>query len=328
MTACRVSAGRAMFVFAVTLCSPLVHTQEIPADLTMPQPVLRTTAALATTTVDRDRLNGPYRQAYPDDRQVRQRTIGIIAANTLVVGLYGRNNWWREGFNGRFRAVNEGWLGQNTYAGGTDKLGHFYINYAGTRLFARAFEWAGSTPGESLTRAAWLTLGTFTAVEVIDGFSKKWHFSKEDAVMNALGISAALLLEKNPGLDRLLDLRLLYQPSHELHRNVDPVGDYSGQTYLIVAKASGVPALRNHPLLRYAELAVGYGTRGYSDNGSGPAVDRSRNIYVGISLNLSELLGETVFKHANVRSRAQRAIDTALEFVQVPGAVAFTRHKL
>lgn len=253
--------------------------------------------------------------------------MGIIAANALGVGLYGRNNWWRDGFSGSFRPVNEGWFGQNTYAGGADKLGHLYANYAGTRLFARAFEWAGNTPDASLTLAAWLTLGTFTAVEVIDGFSNRWRFSKEDAVMNAIGVGAALLLERNPELDRLLDLRLLYQPSYEQHRKIDPFGDYPGQTYLIVAKASGVPALRSHSLLRYLELAVGYGARGYPADRPNGAGNRSRNFYIGISINLSELLGETVFKPAQSRSRAQRATDTVLEFVQVPGTAAFAKHK-
>lgn len=326
-TICRGSFGWAIFVFAATLWSPLAHTHELSGKPATLESILQEPRVPVTATVDQHWLNGAHRQDHPDARQVRQRTMGIIAANALGVGLYGRNNWWRDGFNGSFRSVNEGWFGQNTYAGGADKLGHLYANYAGTRLFARAFEWAGNTPDASLMLAAWLTLGTFTAVEVIDGFSSRWRFSKEDAVMNAIGVGAALLLEKNPELDRLLDLRLLYQPSYEQHRKIDPFGDYPGQTYLVVAKASGVPALRNHSLLRYFELAVGYGARGYSDDRSNGAGNRSRNFYVGISINLSELLAQTVFKHAESRSRAQRATDTVLEFVQVPGTAAFAKHK-
>ncbi|MDP3843190.1 MAG: DUF2279 domain-containing protein [Oxalobacteraceae bacterium] len=324
----RASFGWAILVFGATLWSPLAHAQELPGKPATLESILQETAAPVTTSVDPDWLNGgAHRQEHPDARQVRQRTMGIIAANALGVGLYGRNNWWRDGFSGSFRSVNEGWFGQNTYAGGADKLGHLYANYAGTRLFARAFEWAGNTPDASLTLAAWLTLGTFTAVEVIDGFSNRWRFSREDAVMNAIGVGAALLLEKNPELDRLLDLRLLYQPSYEQHRKIDPFGDYPGQTYLVVAKASGVPALRNHSLLRYFELAVGYGARGYTDNRPNGTGNRSRNFYVGISINVSELLAQTVFKHAESRSRAQRAADTVLEFVQVPGTAAFARHQ-
>ncbi|GAB3549817.1 hypothetical protein GCM10027343_32070 [Noviherbaspirillum agri] len=289
---------------------------------------------------------GAWRPAYaanpawgPETRQVREtasddmqgelerrrRTWGIIAGNSLAVALYGKGNWWEDGFNSTFRSQKEGWFGQNTYSGGADKLGHFYMNYAGTRLFSRAFEWAGNTPEQSLEMAGWLMLGTFTAVEVLDGYSKEWRFSREDAVMNVAGIGAAMLLEKNPRLDRLIDLRFLYQPSSG--RGFEPFGDYSGQTYLLVAKASGIPVLQTHPLLRYLEFAVGYGSRGYSSRRT-TTDEPSRNVYVGISLNLSELLNASVFKSSAEASRTQRVTNTALEFLQVPGTAVFSKTRL
>lgn len=263
----------------------------------------------------------PDEQTSPD--AVRQRTISIMAANTLAVAAYGKRNWWNDGFTTRFHTANEGWFGQNTYSGGADKLGHFYMNYAGVRLFSRAFEWAGNTPAGSNDLAAWLMLGTFTAIEVLDGFSKQWRFSKEDVVMNVAGIGAALMMEHHPELDRVLDLRFLYRSSREEGNNFDPFGDYSGQTYLAVVKASGIPALRSHPVLRYLELSVGYGTRGYGTLGYS-----TRNTYVGVSLNLSELLNASLFKSPSKRGRAQRLTDTALEFIQVPGTAALARHRL
>lgn len=262
-----------------------------------------------------------------DPRDVERRTLGIIAASSLGVAVYGQRNWWNEGFNGRFRSVNEGWFGQSTYSGGADKLGHFYMNYASVRLFARAFEWAGNQPDRSRRLAAWLTLGTFTAVEVLDGFSKQWRFSREDVVMNTAGIGAALLLERHPELDRVLDLRFLYRPSREGGQGFDPFGDYSGQTYLAVFKPGGMPGLRRHPVLRYVELSVGYGTRHYG-SGSGYS---TRNVVAGVSLNLSEVLNATVFgggKRGGRGGRAQRLTDTALEFVQVPGTGVFAKHRL
>lgn len=261
-----------------------------------------------------------------DEADRRRRTLGIILGNSLAVALYGNRHWWQDGFHSGFRSVQEGWFGENTYSGGADKLGHFYMNYAGTRLFARAFDWAGNAPEKSLEMAGWLMLGTFTAVEVLDGFSKQWRFSREDVFMNAAGIGAAILLEKNPTLDRLIDLRLLYQPSSG--RSFEPFGDYSGQTYLVVAKASGVPGLQAHPFLRYLELAVGYGSRGYASRRTGGTDERARHVYVGISLNLSEVLNANVFKSSREERRAQRVTNTVLEFVQVPGTAVFTKHQL
>lgn len=257
------------------------------------------------------------------------RTRGLILGGIAAVGAYGATVWWNEGVTGRFRTVNEGWFGQDTYTGGADKIGHTYATYVGTRLLARGFEWAGSGAEQSLKLAALTVFGTLSAVEVMDGFSKKYRFSKEDFAMNAAGVGLAWLFEKNPAADKVLDFRLQYWPSGDARRlnEVDPIGDHSGQTYLLVAKAAGIPALRKYEGLQYFELAAGYGTRGYEPNDGNPNRDRSRNLYFGISLNLSEILGGTVFRNAK-GSRAQRVTDTVLEFVQVPGTAALAEHRL
>ncbi|MGH8809064.1 MAG: DUF2279 domain-containing protein [Noviherbaspirillum sp.] len=264
----------------------------------------------------------------PTPEQMQRRTLGIILGGAAALGVYGKTHWWQNGFDSGFHTASEGWFGQNTYAGGADKFGHLYMTYAVTRLFSRAYEWAGNTPDASLRMAAVMTLSAFTAVEILDGMTQKWRFSKEDAIMNAVGVGAALLLEKNPAIDRVLDLRLQYWPSPENRHNFDPFGDYSGQTYLLVAKASGIPALREHHWLRYLEFAVGYGSRGYGDPQSAVNSERSRNVYVGISLNLSEVLRDSVFRHSFEPSRPQRFTETFLEYVQVPGTAALHAHRL
>jgi hypothetical protein len=267
--------------------------------------------------------------ASPPSSRVRGRTLAIYGAAALGLALYANKNWWDEGFTRKFRTIDEGWFGENTADGGADKLGHFMATYTGTRLLARGFEWAGNDSDTALRYGALSLLGTFTAVEVLDGFTTRWRFSKEDATMNAIGVAVAVLMEKRPGLDRLIDLRLHYRPSSDPSTSwgFDPFGDYSGQTYLLVAKATGVPALREHPVWRYLELAVGYGTRGYHV-GPGVPGDRSRNIYYGVSLNLSELLSRTAFRASGTRSGTQRFFENVLEFVQVPGTVALAKHRL
>lgn len=261
--------------------------------------------------------------------QVHFRTRALMFGGVAGAGVYGATMWWRDGASGRFRVINEGWFGQDTYTGGADKLGHAFSAYAGTRLLTKGFKWAGNDPDSSLYLGAATTLGILLGVEVLDGFSKRYRFSKEDAVMNVLGTGLGYLMEKDRDLDRLLDFRLLYWPSSDARRlhQVDPIADHSGQTYLIVAKASGIPALRRQTSLRYLELAVGYGTRGFEPNDSGPFPDRSRNVYVGLSLNLSEILGDSVF-HGTPGSRAQKVTDTVLEYIQVPGSAALAGHRL
>jgi hypothetical protein len=264
----------------------------------------------------------------PDQETVRRRNLVMIAGSAAVVGLYGKQKWWQDGFGSRLRTIDEGWFGQHTYSGGADKLGHFFMNYAGTRLMSTAFRWAGNDADTALALAAWSTLGIFTTVELLDGFSRQWRFSKEDALINAAGTGAALLFERNPALDRLFDIRLLYRPSRESGRRFRPFSDYSGQTYLLVTKASGIDAFSSHPVLRYLEFAVGYRARGYSGDAGKLVQAGNREIYVGISVNVAELLGQTVFRQGGGQSCAQAFSDTALEYLQIPGTVVMGSHRL
>lgn len=260
-----------------------------------------------------------------DEESVRRRTWTIVAANSIGVALYGKSKWWGDGFRSNFSTSNEGWFGQRTYSGGADKLGHFFMNYASARVFSRVFEWAGNDPERARHTAAWMTLATFTAVEVLDGYSRKWRFSKEDVVMNLAGVGAALLFEHQRALDDAVDLRFLYQPSRENGKGADPFGDYSGQTYLLVLKADAFPGWRSHPVLRYLELAAGYGTRGYATSVPG---NESRHVFIGVSLNMSRVLDDTVYRRSTEEAQSRQVARTFLELVQVPGTIALERRTL
>lgn len=264
------------------------------------------------------------------DEERNFRTRALVLGSLGGVLAYGKTNWWKDGFTGHFSSVDEGWFGQNTYSGGADKMGHAYFSYAGTRLLSHAFEWAGNNHEDSVHLSAATLFGTLMAVETLDGYSKRWKFSKEDMIMNALGTGLGLLFEKNKRLDDLFDFRLHYWPSGDARRlnEISPVNDYSGQTYLLVAKASGMPALKNHEVLRYFELAMGYGSRGYEPNEGAPYPDRHRNLYFGVSLNISEILRNTLFQGSVTPSRNQRVTDTVLEYIQIPGTAFMADRRL
>lgn len=265
--------------------------------------------------------------AVADEGQRQRRTLGLIVAGAAGIAAYGRTHWWQDGFDGRFKTVDEGWFGQGTYTGGADKFGHAYFTYLSGRLLTRAFEWAGNDSERARNLGFWTSLGTLTAVEVLDGYSRRWRFSKEDALMNLAGAGLGYLVENDGDLDRLFDFRLQYKPSADARQlgRFDPIGDHSGQTYLAVVKATGVPGLRDHPLLRYGELAAGYGSRGYEPNVNG---ERSRHVYIGLSLNLSEVLRQTAYRGNAEPSRTQRFTETVFEFIQVPGTAALSDHRL
>lgn len=264
----------------------------------------------------------------PSLEQVRLRTGLMIVGGALGVALYGYKKWWEDGFSGGFREANEGWFGQNTPYGGADKLGHMYTNYVGTRLLTRLFSAVGNEHDDAIRLGALATLGAMTAVEVVDGFSNRWRFSREDAVMNLLGAGLGVLVERRPAIQQIFDFRMQYKPSlnQEGDRSFEPFGDYSGQIYLFAVKARGIPALQQYPFLRYFELVAGYGTQGYRTTHDIPGAP-TRSIYFGIALNLSEVLGQTVFRGAKTRSTVQDGTDLFLELVQVPGTAALAgRH--
>lgn len=311
-----------LFVVGTLSCAGPATGQELPG-----QELALAYVEPASPSGSDDQATGPALPAVKNPN-TQYKNYALILGETLGLAWYGKRKWWQDGFEGRFRKVDEGWFGQHTYAGGADKAGHFYMNYVSSRLLAKAFRHFGNDPDDALYMGAALTLGTMTAVEVIDGYSKRWRFSREDAAMNVLGTGAAILFEKYPRLDDLVDLRFYYRPSAAEGGKFDPGSDYSGQTYLFVLKASGIPALRDRPWLRYVELAAGYGTRNYVTERPDLVDQRRRQLYFGISLNLSELLGRTVFKNSPADRPARQLVDTALEYVQLPGTAVFGRHEL
>lgn len=189
---------------------------------------------------------------------VRLRTFGVIAGSAAAVAAYGSRVWWKDGLSDTFKMEDEGWFGQNTYAGGADKLGHFFSSYLGARLLTRGLEWAGNPPDRALQVGALSALGIMLGVEVLDGYEPDSGFSAEDMVMNIAGVGLGVLLEKHPDVDELFDVRFQYWPADARRRaeGADASGDYDGHTYLLVAKASGVPALRRHTWVKYLELTA------------------------------------------------------------------------
>ena len=260
------------------------------------------------TAVDSDSPHQPSTRNADRDRV-------LIGGAILFTGAYGYRAWWKDA-GGEFRLINEGGFGENSYAGGIDKLGHLYIGYAGTRLLTRGFEWSGSSHDRALRLSALTVSGIQLAVEVLDGFDRDSGFSIGDAVANIAGTGLGFLLESNPRLDEIFDLRIRYIPSHETRRlgKVDPVDDYSGQTYLLIAKADAFPVFARHKATRYLELALGYGAVGFEP----PEPAKRRTFYYGVSINLSRLLDDAVLADGHHRT-AQAISHQLFEYIQIPG---------
>ncbi|WBY01627.1 DUF2279 domain-containing protein [Ramlibacter tataouinensis] len=280
-------------------------------------------AGRSVAAADEDSLPGkaagPFAYLERSGFDLDQRNALIIGASSAAFLAYGHAKWWDQGFGGGFKTRGEGWFGRGTDYGGTDKLGHMFTNYASVRLLSRAFRAAGNGADESVRLAAWTTIGIFTGIEVLDGFSRKWRFSGEDALMNIAGAGLGVLMEDQPELDAKFDFRFGYRRS--TGSRFDPFGDYAGQRYLLMAKADGFESLRRHPVLRYLEVGIGYQAR------FTPGGERRRDAYVGVSLNLSRLLADGFYGGRHGTTPFQRGADLAFELVQFPAA-GYVRHRI
>ncbi|MCU0732862.1 MAG: YfiM family protein [Hyphomonas sp.] len=205
---------------------------------------------------------------------------------------------------------NEGWFGRSTNNVGVDKLAHAYSTYVVSEiLHARLRRKTGDAPGIEWTAAA-LASGIMLWSEAFDSIEPTSGWSWQDVTFNTLGAGFSVLRNSVPGLDRKLDFRLMIQPNEDIY-TLSGKEHFRQQRYLFALKASGFKALENTPL-RFVELHLGYRGDDFLNEDRAAGIVPKRHIFVGLGLNLRELL----FKDA--RSRAGRAAGEVLDYFQPP----------
>jgi hypothetical protein len=205
----------------------------------------------------------------------------VILINIVSIGfmtLWGLMSW--DYGSAKMQMKNEGWFGNNTKFGGADKMGHMWSTFAMADLYGHLFRQWGYTPEKAArlsSISSWLFMGV---MEVMDSSSAQHGFSYEDFTMNTLGAVMSYFLQRYPELDDKFDFRLEYNPKKF---KADFFTDYESMKYVFVLKASGFHQLKNS-FLKYLEFHVGYYTRGFDITPK--AEDRTRNLYVGLGLNV------------------------------------------
>tara|TARA_R110000751_G_scaffold299347_1_gene409951 strand:+ start:6591 stop:7484 length:894 start_codon:yes stop_codon:yes gene_type:complete len=258
-----------------------------------------------------------------------QRTVALpvyaniteaSAENWLeIVGVFGGITYlgakeWEWG-SSSFKFNEEGWFDMNAGSGGADKLGHLYSSYLMTEFLTHRMSQKGYSVDSSAKYSAYLSWGLMLYVEIFDGYSADHGFSYEDLIANTTGIGVSYLKTKYPDvLGDTLDLRIEYSPSKGM-KGFHPITDYSGMKYLAVAKLSGIDIFKNTPL-KYLELQAGYYSRGFKKDDRPYTDFKTTEAFIGISLNLSELIFKPYRK--NLGKVGQYA-DTITQYIQVPG---------
>ena len=252
--------------------------------------------------------------SWGEDVKAAKWETGVAVAGVTALGLTS----WDWGSSKSFNFNPEGWFGKDTGSGGADKMGHAFTSYALTNVLANRLVREGRSPERAALSAAITTQAIMLYVEVFDGLSNDHGFAREDVVMNLLGTGLAYARTVNPDVRDLLDFRMEYQSSG--YKGYRPFSDYSGQKYLLALKLGGFKALRDSPF-RYLELQTGYYTRGFSKSEQANGLERSRNSFIGVGVNLNELL---FGRRASEEPALKNAGRLFFEHIQIPHTAART----
>lgn len=180
----------------------------------------------------------------------------------------------------------ERWFQKDTSEGGADKLAHLYANYAITHGFSYLYEKWGYDHEKASLYGALSALGWMSFMEIGDSFSD-FGFSYEDMVMNVVGSGLGYLIYRYPEVARKIDVRIEYSPNF---KESDIFTDYGHMKFLVAAKLDGFDSITNK-YLKYMDIQLGYYTRGFSEeNGI-----KTRNIYVGVGINLSKIFNQLAY---------------------------------
>ena len=244
-----------------------------------PAPEIRTedleSAAAAETEVPPDR-----------PRKLHKFWIGAVSLGTIGGSAY---NSFGDTPSRPFHFTNEGWFGQNTYAGGGDKASHFVSFNAVARMLTPIYAALGASQDGAQILGAAVSFVAGLTTEFGDG-TTRYGFSYEDAVTDALGAAAALATA-HYGLDDLVGFRAGIVPHP---RVVDaPAGtfgkDYSAEIYTGDLKIAGLARrLHVHPgPARFLLVSATYGVKGYPY--ALPEL-RQRQIGIEIGLHVTEIM--------------------------------------
>jgi uncharacterized protein YfiM (DUF2279 family) len=264
------------------------------------------------------------------------RVNGVIITESAIgtittIGL--QYLWYKKFPHSKFHFFNDNaeWLN-------VDKVGHATTAYNIAAFQNNLMRWGGIRNGTAALIGTLTGLGFMTMIEVMDGHSAKWGFSKGDMLAN---IAGCVLFEGQQLLwhEQRISLKYSYHgtlfPQYypaELGSNLPQrmLKDYNGQSYWLSFNiASFLPTSDHFP--RWLNATVGYGAEGMIgamknpdeiDGRPIPSFKRYRQFYFSFDTDLYRIDGLSPL--ASSLLEVNRLIKTpapALEFNEVQGFV-------
>lgn len=276
-------------------------------------------------------------------KRVRLLSIGGAATYTAAsVGLY--SIWYRDYELGPFHFFNDK-FGNNDEWEKVDKAGHVVTAYAESYMAFRGLRWAGVRHKP----AVWIGAGVGTllqsTIEVMDGFSAGWGFSKMDMLANTIGVAAfttqELLWKEQRMMIKVSNTRPNYpntlipgnkggppltvrQIAHGLFGDnylEAFVKDYNGMTvWASVNPSSFLKLPESSRFPRWLNIAVGFGADGVygaygntytdaNDSYSLSSIPREKEYYISLDVDLRRI---------RTRSPLLRTVFQGLSFIKIP----------
>ena len=239
--------------------------------------------------------------------------------------------WYRKHPRSHFHFFNDNgeWLQM-------DKIGHATTAYNIGTIQYDLMRWCGVNNNTSIAVGGLTALGYMSIIEIFDGFSSKWGFSKGDMVANIFG--AALFAAQQKGWNQQrISLKWSFHMSPYAKYYPDELGtgflsrmlkDYNGQTYwLSFNVASFLPTNSGFPY--WLNLSAGYGAEGMIGARSNPATingktipdfPRYRKFYFAPDANLYSIpTNSSVYNAVSYLTRFSKIPAPALEWSKIKG---------
>ncbi len=205
--------------------------------------------------------------AQPHPGVNRGRLNGVIITESIITtaGTIALHYLWYKKFpKSRFHLFNDNaeWMSM-------DKIGHATTAYNFSAIQYDVMRWSGVDN----KKAAWIggltALGLQTMIEIFDGFSSQWGFSKGDMLANITG-SALFVAQQLAWGEQRARLRFSFHKTIFAKYNPSELGankwqswlkDYNGQTYwLSINPSSFMSSQTSFP--RWLNLSAGIGAEG------------------------------------------------------------------
>ena len=251
-----------------------------------------------------------------DTLNIKRRNAVIISETALSLGtLFALDKLWYSDYprtSFHFKNDNNQWKQM-------DKMGHIMTSYYLGKVGMEVLDWSGVSKKNQLIYGATFGFTFLSAVEILDGFSKKWGASWGDILANASGtgllIGQELLWE-----EQRIILKYSFSQTNYAKQRPNVLGenfiqqalkDYNGQTYWLSANIWSFNKESNFP--KWLNLALGYGADGmlYGENNTSNQFLQNpyRQFYLSFDIDLTKI---------KTNSKFLKTLFTTINFIKIP----------